>query len=61
VQHIGAAVGAMVSSVILVERPGHGLGRMPLLASFSMVLAAALPFLLQTILQKAALAGRAPS
>jgi predicted MFS family arabinose efflux permease len=52
VHHIGAAVGAMASAAILVERPDHSLGRVPLLASFVMALSAALPFVVQAILRR---------
>ena len=52
VQHISVAIGALASSLILVERRDHSLGRMPILAGFSMVLAAALPLVVATILRR---------
>jgi predicted MFS family arabinose efflux permease len=49
VQHMAAAIGAMLSSVILSERPDGTLGGMPTLAIFAMVLAALVPFLVAAI------------
>jgi predicted MFS family arabinose efflux permease len=46
VQHIASALGAFVSSLMLVERPDHSLRGMPTIASVSIVLALLLPALL---------------
>jgi len=46
VQHIASASGAFVSSLILTERPDHGLSGMPTVTSISILLALLLPVLL---------------
>jgi len=49
VQHIASALGAIVSAQLLHERAGRGIDGMPNVASLSIVLGLALPFLLQRI------------
>jgi len=46
VQHLSSAFGAFVSSLVLIERPDHGLSGMPKIASVSVLLALLLPVLL---------------
>jgi predicted MFS family arabinose efflux permease len=54
VQHIAAAVGAALSSLLLYERPTHALGGMPRLACVAIVSAMSLPFLVRAILRRPA-------
>lgn len=49
VQHIAAALGAMVSSSLLTELPDKRLAGMPLVASVSISCAVVLPFLLRAV------------
>jgi predicted MFS family arabinose efflux permease len=58
-QHMSAAVGAMISSLLLHERPDKSLEGIPTVALMTLVLAAALPFFVAAIdrrLRKAAAA-----
>jgi predicted MFS family arabinose efflux permease len=48
-QHLSASLGAMVSSVLLLERPDRSLGGMPSVALLAMALAATLPFIVAAI------------
>ncbi|HEY0713635.1 MAG TPA: MFS transporter [Polyangia bacterium] len=52
VQHIAAAIGAGLSSVLLYERQGHALGGMPRLAMVAIASAMCLPFLVLAILRR---------
>ena len=49
VQHMSAAIGAGLSTALLVERPDHSLRGMPRLAVFAMALTAVLPLLVRAI------------
>ena len=49
VQHMSAAIGAGLSTALLVERPDHSLRGMPRLAVFAMALTAVLPLLVWAI------------
>ena len=55
-QHVAAALGAMLSSSLLSELPDRRLAGMPLVATLSIVMAIALPFLLRYVEHQ--LAGR---
>ncbi|HEY0710888.1 MAG TPA: MFS transporter [Polyangia bacterium] len=52
VQHIAAAIGAALSSLLLYERPSHALGGMPRLAMLAIASALCLPFLVMAILRR---------
>ncbi len=52
VQHLAAAIGAALSSAILVERSDHGLYGMDQLAVLGVVLALLLPFVVAAILRR---------
>jgi len=49
VQHMAAALGAMLSSTLLTELPDKRLAGMPTVATFSVVMASFLPFLLRYV------------
>jgi hypothetical protein len=49
VQHVGAAIGAMLSSSLLEELPDKRLSGMPVVATFSIAMAFGLPLLLRLV------------
>ena len=57
VQHVAAALGAFLSSLLLRERPDHGLSGMPAVAVLSLVLVLTLPFIVRAILRRLPPAG----
>jgi predicted MFS family arabinose efflux permease len=61
VQHMAAAVGAAVSSLVLVERADHGLTGMDKVALLTAALAIALPFLIIVLLRRLRLAQTPPA
>lgn len=61
VQHLASAVGAMVSTLLLHERPDHSLGGMPRLALFSMALTVFLPLLVVATQRRLAQADLSPT
>ena len=52
VQHMASAVGAVIASAVLVDRPDHGLGGMERVALLGAALAVALPLLVIAILRR---------
>jgi predicted MFS family arabinose efflux permease len=52
VQHVGAAIGAMLSSSLLEELPDKRLSGMPVVATFSIAMAFGLPLLLRLVEQR---------
>jgi predicted MFS family arabinose efflux permease len=59
-QHLGSALGAIVSSLLLHERPDKGLVGIPTVASMTLALALALPFLVGALDRRLRRAPAAP-
>ena len=60
VQHLAAALGAGLSSALLIERPDRSLGGMPALALVAMGLTLAVPLLVTAILRRMPAAEQPP-
>jgi predicted MFS family arabinose efflux permease len=52
VQHMAAATGAVISALLLSERPGGGLDGMASVALFAAVLASAVPFIIRSVARR---------